>query len=503
MSCPRCGLADAPGPVCPRCGVVFAKIRERPQPAPATRPAAEEPSSSPGASVVRVALLLALVAATAAVSWQLGRLAELKAPSPTRPPSAAPPSLPPPPTLSTGLLPNRTPVRDIPSAAAAASDPDLALAQDLAHRLSLRATMGPADVAAAEGLKARHPLEPATTELLVSTLVSTAEQDRAARRFPTAIASLRRAVSLDPAQLPTRLYLMHLLLEDSDWAGAEAAARDALQLAPQNGEVLEGLGDALFRQDRNREAAEVLHHALDVRPTDTARALLARIEKGLVDERGMTEQHLSHFDVRYDGDAHVEVGREILRVLERHYATLTGTFDHQPSVKVAVILFTRQGYYNASGAPAWSGGVFDQTDGRIRIPVGGLTSSLSPEMEGVLIHELTHAFIHDMGRGAAPHELHEGVAQYMEGKRVASMLNPAQMTALADGRLGGVGGFYLGALSFAEYLMAQRGQGGLNDLLRAMGTTGSADEAFRQVYGHDFQGTTQAWRDRIRLQNGS
>ncbi len=357
-------------------------------------------------------------------------------------------------------------------------------------------------MALAEGLRARHPLEPALTELLVSTLFSAAEQDRYAHNLPAAIAAVRRAVALDRS-VPARTYLMHLLLEDSDWAGAEAAAREALVAAPQNGELLEGLAFALYRQDRSKEAAEVLRHALEVRPTDAARSLLARIEKGLADEQGMREQHLSHFNVRYDGDAHEEVGREILRVLERHYATLTGTFDQQPAATVAVILFTRQGYYNASGAPAWSGGVFDQTDGRIRIPVGGLTSSLTPEMDGVLLHELTHAFIHDMGHGVAPRELHEGVAQYMEGKRTASMLTAAQMTALADGRLGGVGGFYLGALSFTEYLMALRGQGGLNDLLRAMATTGSADDAFRQVYGHDVQGTTQAWHDRIRLQNGS
>jgi Peptidase of plants and bacteria len=384
----------------------------------------------------------------------------------------------------------------------ATPDADLALAEDLSHRLALHATVSPADVAAAEGLRARHPLEPATRDLLVSELFSSAEQDRDTHKLPAAIASVRRAVALDPS-VAARLYLMHLLVEDGDWAGAETVAREALVAAPRNSELLEGLGYALYRQDRSKEAAEALRHAIDARPTDTARSLLARIEKGLADEQGMREQHLSHFNVRYDGDVHEEVGREILRVLERHYATLTGTFDHQPAATVAVILFTRQGYYNASGAPAWSGGEFDQTDGRIRIPVGGLTSSLTPEMEGVLLHELTHAFIHDMGHGVAPHVLHEGVAQYMEGKRTASMLTPAQMTSLANGRFGGVWGYYMGALSLTEYLMALRGQGGLNDLLRAMATTGSADDAFRQVYGHDVEDTTQAWRDRIRLQNGS
>ena len=41
-------------------------------------------------------------------------------------------------------------------------------------------------------------------------------------------------------------------------------------------------------------------------PTDRKNSILARIRKGLADEKGMTEQHLSHFNVRYDGEAHEE-----------------------------------------------------------------------------------------------------------------------------------------------------------------------------------------------------
>jgi hypothetical protein len=36
----------------------------------------------------------------------------------------------------------------------------------------------------------------------------------------------------------------------------------------------------------------------------------------------MAERRLSHFNVRYDGGEHEAVGREILRALEQHYATL-------------------------------------------------------------------------------------------------------------------------------------------------------------------------------------
>ena len=293
------------------------------------------------------------------------------------------------------------------------------------------------------------------------------------------------------------------MLEAEDWAGAEAAARAVLSLEPRHRDALLGLGYALMRQDRNAEAADALQAALDIQNDDAVRALLARIRKGMDDEKGMTEQQLSHFHVRYDGDAHDAVGREILRVLERHYATLASTLDHQPAAAIPVILFTREGYYNASGAPAWSGGIYDGTDGRIRIPIGGLSASLTPDMDGTLIHELTHAFVADLSRGVAPREIQEGLAQYMEGKRLGSELTDEQMQALADGRLGGVGGYYLAALSFVEHLIAERGMGGMNDLLKAMGETGDVDEAFKKVQGRSYAAARSDWAGRLRQQHGS
>ena len=62
-------------------------------------------------------------------------------------------------------------------------------------------------------------------------------------------------------------------------------------------------------------------------------------------------------------------------------------------------------------------------------------------------------------------------------------------------------GFYYSALGFVEQLVAERGQGGINELLRVMGETGSVDEAFRRVYGRDHSEASRAWVDRLRLQN--
>jgi hypothetical protein len=273
----------------------------------------------------------------------------------------------------------------------------------------------------------------------------------------------------------------------ADWAGAERAAIEVLAGAPADAEATRSLAYALLRQDRAREAIEVLSQYLEGREDPTAAALLARIRHHNAAEAGLGEQTLSHFRVRYDGDAHEDVGREVLRVLERHYVTLTQTFGHQPAESIPVILFSRQSYYDATGAPAWSGGSFDSFDGRVRIPIGGLTTSLDPELDETILHELTHVFITDLSAGLAPREIQEGVAQLVAGHHGAARLEEAELRALANDRLSGVSDFYLRSLAFVEDLVAQRGQGGINDLLAAMRRSRSVDAAFREVYGKDMR----------------
>src|SRR6185503_15866499 len=168
--------------------------------------------------------------------------------------------------------------------------------------------------------------------------------------------------------------------------------RSATRLEPRNAWAWTALGYALLRLDRNQEAVEALMTALSLQENPSTRALL------------------------------------------RHYATLAGSLDHEPQSSISVILFTNQAYYDASGAPAWSGGAFDILDGRIRVPIGGLTASLTPDMDGTLLHELTHAFVADRTHGVAPRDIQEGLAQYMEGKRCDALLGSDGLHALADGR---------------------------------------------------------------------
>ena len=500
MDCPRCGAREVSGPECPACGVILARARP-PRPAPRAPGAVPRPPRSRPARL----LVLALAAVLGVVI--LGRRSTHVAPPPhpARAPSPAEPvSVPPAPSPDT----SRRPVRSSspPLLAPSSLPPDTAgkdrqTAERLARLLSAGVAVGPADLQAAEDLYARYGAS--ARPLLEALLLSAASKERQGRRYPAAEALLRRASMVAPDSPRPPLALVSVLLDSGDWRGAENAARVALALAPAEGEAERGLAFALLRQDRRAEALDGLSEFLASHEDSETRALLERLRRDAAPERGLTEQRLAHFHVRYDGEAHEPVGREILRVLDRHYATLVRTFDYEPRSPIPVILLSRQTYDQATGAPWWSGGLYDSFDGRVRLPIGDLTEALTPDLDGVLLHEPTHAFVTDCSQGVAPREIQEGLAQYLEGKRSEDLLGESGLRALADGRLRGVPGFYATSLALVEHLMAQRGQGGINDLLRAMAETGSADDAFERVYGQDFAGLRREWAVRFRQQHGS
>jgi len=376
---------------------------------------------------------------------------------------------------------------------------DRARVESLIRKVNQRAAIVAEDVRAGEELSARFPEELILRQLLEALLLGWSEQLHRQHALTAAIEAVQRAIAMQPASLAPRLALLALHLDREDWPAAAQAAREALQIDPGSPTALEGLGRALMRLGRDEEAREALSRA----GTPVAEALLSQLRRGMLNESGMRQQELAAFTLRYDGETHEAVGREILRALDHHFATLTMLYDHRPSAPVQVILFSREQYYEAANAPSWSGGVFDNIDGRIRLPIGGLEPKLTPQLDSTLLHELTHAFVADITHGTAPRDLHEGLAQFNEGKRLDTLVPAGYLAPLADGRVGGVYGLYWGALAFAEYLFDMRGQGGVNDLLRSMGEARDVDAACRSVYGHSLNELRQAAQERLQQRYGS
>src|SRR5712691_629785 len=258
--CRRCGQPAVTEAICPRCGVIVAKARDRravPREPRPVRDAADADSapSMPAWSLAVMALGLGMAALVGVRAWQK---AHPPPPAATGAGEAAGPGRPaavdvPPPSAAAPVV---VPPEQLHVETAQASDADRSRADDLARRQANPASVSAADVQAAEDLLSRHSDERGFRNLLEAVLISAAARHQQQHQFSQAIAYLQRAQQVQPTSTRPSLALMELALQTGDWALAEAAARAAVVLDPRHFDAWYGLGYALMRQDRNREAIE-------------------------------------------------------------------------------------------------------------------------------------------------------------------------------------------------------------------------------------------------------
>src|SRR5580700_3728433 len=172
-----------------------------------------------------------------------------------------------------------------------------------------------------------------------------------------------------------------------------------------------------------------------------------------------------------------------------------------PPEPVGVILYTEQGFADITRAPSWVGAL---NDGRMRIPVQGLTS-VTPELARVLKHELTHSFIGQKTHNRAPTWLQEGVAQYMEGRRTTgsagSLLNVGSqggLPALAslEGSWMGLSGgsasvAYAWSLAAVESIIQSGSIVDISRLLDAIAASPDTEQALRDTLHDDYSDLQQ------------
>ena len=525
--CPRCSreIEDS-ARICPHCGVIPAKVRGlaspddraasvRNAPRPMRRPESVRPTAVPdgplyvsrreadvpgGHALRNVAIAAAI--AVAAVGYLWSRPANVPPPPPApRMPSPAP----------------KAPTNALE--ADGFSREDIGFLQDVAKRLAESPDFIPADpvverVGRIWGERVGHEqLKPLVTSVYIRRGVG------ALRAGDTLLAAQRLAdASMVDDQNPhVYAFEANLRMEEKNWSAVVSSIGryTALSGPPSVGLSVVHVV-ALLAQDRRAEAADVLSQGvfetcpnltapLDIdacrtaermrqhlgqmanapsAPTDlSASPEPERVRASLSVDPDKNQIQSDKFDVRFDGESQTGVARDVLFVLDRAFACLVSTYFVRPEWKIPVVLHFSRDYYQKTGAPWWSGGVYSSHNGAIQIPIRGLPSTLPKEMEDVLVHELSHAFVDEMSGGEAGRELQEGLAQFVEGKRIEDELDSVQLRQLARSGSRDVGSFYMQSLVIAQHLVQSRGQGQVNTLLKAMKEKRSEDAAYRQVFG--------------------
>ena len=216
-----------------------------------------------------------------------------------------------------------------------------------------------------------------------------------------------------PDNLGLLLETAYLHLRRSEYTAALDLLDRARRVDPDSPDAAKLAGWALYGLNRVADAVAEWKRALALKPDAEVQHALEKAERDALEEASYREGETAHFRLLYNGAAAPELARDVLRTLEAQFVEISSTLNYVPPEPIGVVLYTNQSFMDITRSPTWVGAL---NDGRIRVPVEGLTS-VTDELARVLKHELTHSFVGQKTGGRCPVWLQEGIAQYMEGKR--------------------------------------------------------------------------------------
>lgn len=322
----------------------------------------------------------------------------------------------------------------------------------------------------------------------------------------------RTALTYAPEEPALLMNVAYMHLRRSEYKESLEFLERARRVAPDNPDVPKLAGWAYYGMNKMDQAVGEWKRALALRADPEVKAALDKAERDKQEEESYKENESIHFTLRYSGSAEPELAREVLHTLEAHFSEIESELNFTPPDSIGVVLYTQQAFADITRAPGWVGAL---NDGRIRVPVQGLTG-VTPELSRVLKHELTHSFVGQKTRGRAPTWLQEGLAQWMEGKRSsdnASVLAQIYQRGHAAS-LGALEGSWMSlqsdaavyayawALANVEYIVQTDGMGDIERILDLLASGTSTEEALRQVMHSDYNDLMQSTADFLRKNYG-
>lgn len=332
-----------------------------------------------------------------------------------------------------------------------------------------------------------------------------------ARRFLEAEKALQSGKNYAYDDARFWLYRGYAFLRQGDYGAAEGELLEALSMDEANPAGHQLLGQLYYETGRLHRAIESWQRTLELTPENAeVVALLQKARRELSVETAMTRDYGLNFTISYDGQAHGEVGSQVLEVLEDAYREIGYDLNFYPETQVPVLLYATQDFAELTNSPDWAGGLYD---GKIRIPIGGVTG-MNNNLRALLYHEYVHVAVRFLANGRCPVWFNEGLAEIAERRHYDPPLE-ILATAAREGKLLPFGRLeksfaslsreeallaYEQSYSMVKYLVDQYQWYKVTDLLNALGEGDTMAEAVESVlgeYGLTHASLEKAWRAQL------
>ena len=155
-------------------------------------------------------------------------------------------------------------------------------------------------------------------------------------------------------------------------------------------------GIAARKADNNPQALEYWRKALDVENDPRLAAMYASVDREV--KSNLSKPVIFGLRVKLlydDGAVPSDMAHDMLAIIDDTYGRVSAELGCTTNERITAIVTSRQAYMSTTGAPEWSGGLFD---GRIHIPASA-GKQMNAEDRRALTHETVHACLAMMGNG--------------------------------------------------------------------------------------------------------
>jgi tetratricopeptide (TPR) repeat protein len=285
--------------------------------------------------------------------------------------------------------------------------------------------------------------------------------------------------------------------EMGDYSNARYYLQKVLTIDRRNALALKYLALTCYKLDDLENSLRYAEAALEIKGDPQLRALHGKLQREVKAMDGYGNAKRVNFTIVFSKFEHGEARNAVIEILEEAYREIGQQLDTFPSTPVSVILYNEKNFSDVTGAPGWAGGVFSRLDGKIRLPIKGMSVN-EPRLKRILYHEYTHALIHSI-TPQCPRWLHEGLAEYFSrnpgqvntiGQKIPLKLLDAALLARNPTvvRIA-----YRQSYSVVSYLVNRYRLYSIKELLEKLGAGTDFYTAFSSVFSISFNRFAETW----------